>query len=128
MQDFAKLKTGDKAEKGSAMEVLHPVTLQPMGAKIFLAGFDSQRYRTAQNKMLNARMALKGGRRITAEEVDAQHINLLAAVTISWEGLEWNGEKLECTPENAKMLYSELPWLRDQASEFITDRANFLQD
>jgi hypothetical protein len=47
--------------------------------------------------------------------------------TTAWDGVGYGGEdEIECTPANVLMLYTELPWLRDQVSAFIDDRTNFL--
>jgi len=71
-----------------------------------------------------------GGRRgvsITADELDNDSLDLLAACTLGWSGFVVDGSELECNTENARRLYRQFPWLREQAQQYIDDRANFLK-
>ena len=52
-------------------------------------------------------------------------LELLAACTLGWSGIEWKGAPLEFNQSNAVMLYRELSWLRSQVELFIADRQNF---
>jgi hypothetical protein len=62
----------------------------------------------------------------TAEEQDESGLNLLVACTLAWEGVIVEGVDLPCTPDNVKMVYRRFPWLQEQVTAFIGDRANFL--
>ncbi len=125
--DLMQLQTQAPAEEGAILEILHPVTFAPLGVKLVLLGADSETYRSAQNKLVNARVQNRGARaRLTAEDIEAQALNLLVAATKGWEGVEWDGAPLAFSSDNVRMVYTALPWLRDQAQDFIMDRANFL--
>jgi len=125
--DLAKLNSEDEA----TYEVVHPSTGEPLGIKITVAGIDSKKYRDAQRKLSNKRLKQTFGRGVvnktpTVEEFEAETIDILAKCTLSWEKVVWEGNDLPCTYENAKMIYGNLIWLRDQVDAFINDRANFL--
>ena len=118
-----------KFEEGSEMPVLHPTTGEPLKdekgqvATIKLAGVDSDIYRKASNKITNRRVK-KGSRSqsMTIERVEADAMELICACTLQWSGLLVGG-KVPKTPEE---LYAGAKWLRQQAEEWIHDRANYL--
>jgi hypothetical protein len=131
--DLSKLNSVDACDNGAVCEILHPATGEPIGAKITLAGIDSQIYRKAQRALSNKRLKQLVGRGVvnrtpTVEEFEYETIEMLAKCTLAWEGIVWEGKELQCNFENAKMLYTKLIWLRDQVDAFINDRANFLQN
>jgi hypothetical protein len=132
--DLSQFDTTQTAEEGAVMTVTHPATGVPLEqddgtpVTITLAGTDSERFRRAERQALNRR--LQGPRRnqnVTAEELEANGINGLVACTLAWSGIVLDGESLACTPDNARLVYKRLPWLREQANEFTGQRANFLR-
>lgn len=137
--DFASLDTSAAAEQGAVMTILHPVTSEPLLAgdktpyTLTLAGEDSARLtafdRAARDRAL-ARAAANYGRRVKrmAEDLDKEVLDRLVAATISWApDFPLDGELLAYSPENARKLYTRLPWLREQAFAFYTDLSNFLK-
>lgn len=93
---------------------------------ITLLGADSDAFRKAQNRNLNKRLA-KRNVKMTAEELEAETIDLLAGVTVSWEGFQGiDGQPIPCNAQNAVALYTKYPFIREQADRFINERANFL--
>lgn len=135
--DLKKYDTKERAEKGAIMPVLSPETQRPLfddttgeQVQITLLGADSSRFRKGQFEL--AREQLRTTRRrtnSTADDMEAALktlIGVLAECTLDWKHIAWNGEVLECNKPNATMLYTELPWLREQVSEFVQDRANYL--
>lgn len=138
--DLSKFSTVDSAAKGAAMEVLDPVTGNALreedgsAVTITLLGADSPELRASERARLNKRLGknIKQLSRtsLSAEQLEEEALETLITATKGWKGIsmEQDGEvkELKCTPENARMLYTRLPWLREQADEFINDRANFL--
>ena len=121
-----------KADKGATLEIMHPETEEPIGGMtITLLGQDSAVYRkiqlAKQQAILN-RMA-KGKKMVDldAEKLAEDTIDDLVKLTVKWTGFEIGGEDLPCTPENCRMVYSEWPWIREQAQEFVANRANFFR-
>jgi hypothetical protein len=134
MSKFAGLAV--KADQASRMTIHHPATGLPLrdaageAAWIDLLSMDGkaaqQIQRAAQNRRLERRV-----RKLTAEDLAAEEIDLLAALTAKWRLLTLDGAPLEvdCTASNAAELYAlpELAWLREQVSGFVADRGNFLR-
>ena len=125
--DLKKLNITEKAEEGSWCELEHPVTGETLDIRIKLAGIDSKTYREAARKQINKRLK-KGLRKISIEDTEQEEIELLAACTLDWENVEYEGNVLECNPENVKFVYKEFPWIREQVDAFIADRGNYLKN
>lgn len=117
-----------KFEDGSEMVVLHPTTGEPLvddngqTATIKLAGVDSEIYRKASNRITNRRFKKNRSQQMTVERMEADTLEIICACTLQWTGLLIGGQ----VPKNAEELYSGAKWLRQQADEFMQDRANYL--
>lgn len=131
--DLADLDTVAPANDGAEMSLRHPATQTPLHDEngrevtITLAGIDSDAFRKAQRAAINKRIANGGRTKILAEEYETEQIEMLIRCTLTWHGIVLDGEKLECTATNARRLYQALPWVREQADQFIADRANFIR-
>src|SRR5688500_2477438 len=109
------------------MQVEHP-SLGPIeGMTITLAGQDSRRYIDAQRTIADKRPA-RGGKTLTAKDLESEDVTGLAAVTIAWTGFERDGQPVPCTETEARRIYVDhgFAWLRRQVSEAVHNRANFL--
>ena len=120
------------SDGGAVMEVEAPNGVVPRGddgaalMTITLLGSDSTAYRKAQNAQLNKRLA-KRNVKLTAEELEAETIDTLAACTVGWTGFVGeDGQPVPCSAKNAAMLYRKYPFIREQADRFINERQNFL--
>jgi hypothetical protein len=112
------------------VELLHPATMEKLGITIRVMGKDSDRFKEISNKQNRARMAKAQKSRkleIDPDELDDAVVNLLAACTLSWDGMILEGESLDFTKDNAVMVYSRFPWIREQVDIAINDRANFMK-
>jgi len=110
--------------------ILHPRTFEPTPIRIKLAGADSDLYKKAERRVRNRNVSLlkKSKNGLSAEIVEASAMEMLLGATLDWEGVTWGGAPLECTPENARMLYDKFGFIRDQVDEFIGDRNNFFSN
>lgn len=127
--DFASRDSAATCERGAEMEVLDPVRDEPTGVFITLAGADSAIHRRASAQI--AKRRAKGGFRMKGFDPDkylAESIEVLAACTLDWKNVKLDGAALPCSRDNAIMLYTRFPWLREQADAFISERANYLSD
>lgn len=88
---------------------------------ITLSGRDSKLYADAQRAMVEAR--LNSDAPVDADEATA---SFMARCTVSWSGIEYNGDVLEKNFETARSLYKRLPWLREQIDNFASNRGNFI--
>jgi hypothetical protein len=64
---------------------------------------------------------------IDPAQIERESIQLLAALTISWENVEDNGKPIPCDEVTAEALYTDNPWIAEQVDVFVGDRANFLR-
>ena len=129
--DFASRDVTAKADEGAELEVLDPANGEPVGVFITLAGADSSAHRQATAAIAKRRMnGVKGFRAksFDPEKFEAESIEVLAACTLDWKGVFLDGAPLACSRDNAIMMYTRFPWLREQVDQFISDRAAYLQD
>lgn len=132
--DLASLDLGAAAEKGFDLELLHPVTKAPLGTFISLVGKDSATFRNHVRKTGNERLRKqavnqrRGGdvEVPTIEKIEADAIELLAVCTTGWRGVTYRGVELPFSTVNAKVIYTDLPWIREQVDQAIGDVENFM--
>jgi len=124
--DISQLRT-DKADDGEWLELEHPKTGQPLGIRIKLLGVDSDVYQKQVRKN-NDRRFKKRRFKLTADEVEAENVELLVAVTKEWENMIEHGQPVEFNAANVRRIYTDkkYSWIREQVDEFAGDRANFL--
>lgn len=118
--------------------LLHPNTRQPLRDKkggeawIDLYSADSEvarkHNRAIQRRLLN--VSARGQRiKRTPEELEAEALDLLVALTTGWHLVAMNGDPLDVpfSQENARELYGapSMAWVREQVDEFAADRGNF---
>lgn len=121
-------------DEGAVMQLRHPGTDQPLldgeaPITITLISRDSNQFQSLQRKVTNRRLqrAGKAGKlKVSIEEIEEDSIDLLVAATKGWQGIEFKGSVLPYSPENARVLYEALPWVKEQVDAFINDRSNFL--
>jgi hypothetical protein len=94
---------------------------------ISIVGMDSEQFRTRHRAIINRRLNAGKKVKVTAEEIEAESIDTIAACITGWQHVELDGKALEFSKANAKSLLTRLPWLREQLDEAIADRANFLK-
>ena len=122
--DFADLDMASAADAGADLHLRHPATDEPLydgkvPVKWRIIGRDSKRVQDATK----AAQKLVMGGKIDDEEAG---IRALAACVIGWPtGTKWQGDDVECTPENVAMMLRARPWLMEQIGPFAMARANF---
>jgi hypothetical protein len=123
------------ADVPGTLVLIHPATNQPIRdrdgreAHILLLGTDSaagEQYR----RDVMTRAIQRRNRQMTAEEVEANSVELLVALTVGWHLVSPDGEPIDYpfSPQNARALYSDrrFAWIKDQADAFVGDRAAVL--
>lgn len=126
--DIALIKKASDAGAPMTLEYAGKPVTDESGKKvtITLAGPESDRWRDAQDKVVNKRLSkAKPDMPASAEDFRMEKAAQYAAVTISWENLELDGKPLDCNFENAQKLYYDHPWIAAQIDEFIGERKNF---
>jgi len=130
--DISSLDVVKAANDGANVELVHPVSGEGLGIRVRVIGKDSDEFRrliAAQSRRRVQRMA-KQGRGVKApdqEEIEHENVDLLAASTLGWEGMVYEGKELPFTRENAVMVYSKYPWVREQVDVAIGDRSLFIK-
>lgn len=130
---FAALEL--ETDKPSRMSIVHPVSRQPLRdaegkeGYIELYSADSDVARKHHRNIQRRRLAMRGRGKLTPEELDAENIELLAALTTGWYLLDLAGNLVDvpCNAENAREIYgnNKIAWLREQVDEYAVDRGNF---
>lgn len=125
-------------DKPQRLTLLHPNTRQPLRDKkgeeawidLYSADSDVARKhnRAIQRRLLN--VSARGQRiKRTPEELEAEGLDLLVALTTGWRLVSLSGDHMDVpfTAENARELYGapSMAWLREQVDEFAADRGNF---
>lgn len=122
--DLSTLQT----KQTSVLDLIGP-NKEPTNISITLYSADSDVYDSAVAQMRDELVKLPSKASYTSPE---QRRDIIAAMyarcTKEWEGLSWKGKELECTFENAKMIYAQpgLKWILDQVQAFMEKRSNFL--
>lgn len=127
--DLNALDFEASANAGSRLDLRHPTNNTPTGAWLQLLGADSDLYRKTMRNAQRARLKQIAKTRrpeVSPEEIEAEALALLVAATIGWGGFTVGEQPLEFSAEAARTLYTKHKWIREQAEEFVNDRANFL--
>ena len=112
-------ETGEKEKDGKPEMKQH---------RIWLAGIDSDAWRKAKRRLMDTVTEnAKNNRELSEEEADIENLKLFASVFLKWEGFTDNGKPAACNQENAMKLMKWGPFIYDQVSAFINDRANFMK-
>jgi hypothetical protein len=127
------LSTLEPTPDSVPVQLRHPTTNERLatasGAAITISivGMDSEQFRTRHRAIINKRLSAGKKAKVTAEEIETESIDTIAACITGWQNVDLDGKALEFSRANAKTLLTRLPWLREQLDEAIADRANFLK-
>lgn len=129
--DLSNLKPV-KAEEGAVLQIVHPETEEEIeGMTITLLGQDSTVYRkiqlAKQQAILNRMGKGKKNLELDAERIGNEIIDEMVKLTTGWTGFKLDGNDLEPTRDNVLMVYTDWAWIKDQAQEFVNNRANFFR-
>src|SRR5690349_531358 len=120
--DLSLLDTRKGAEQGFELTLTHPQTGADLPGRIRLLGQDSAAWQDKLRELVQrrvARLARNKKNVASMEELDADTIEQLAAVTQGWSGIAFGGADYPFSAENARKLYSDYPWIREQAYEAV---------
>lgn len=142
--DIKSLDIISAAREGVEIDIIHPVTKQPMDIKIHVQGAMSPEYKDAMGIMLaeiedfnadvDAGLGDKPTKKALAQaksKKDAfdveQTADLLAKFTTGWTGMIENGKEIQFSQKEAKRIYAEYPLIRSQVQDGCFTIANFLK-
>ena len=121
--DINSIDVSEAAEAGAWMDVYHPNGGLIDGFRLHLRGTDGATFRKQMSRLAEK---YQNKRKLSPEQAVEKACELLAALTIGWEGLEEDGKPLKYSFAAAKDLYMKHSWLREQVDVFVADRGNFL--
>lgn len=129
MADLSSFPVSQSSDAGAEVTVRHPTSGDELDIKIRVVGPDSRKAREATRAMTDNLTKEAMEHEATPddaayERMAAQHA---AALTISWEHVEWDGQPFPFSQENAVKLYTEHRWIREQVEQFAGKRANFFR-
>lgn len=142
--DIRSLDIISASRKGVEVDIIHPVTKEPLGLKINIQGAMTPEYKDALSIMLaeiedyNAEVDSGLGENLTKkaqaqaklkkDAFDAtQTASLLARFTTGWTGMVEDGNEVMFSEEEARRVYAEYPLIRTQVQEACFNVANFLK-
>ena len=115
------------------VELLHPVTRNPLGAAITIAGPEHPKRKSIladRARRIRRKLERTGKLKLDDPETEeADRIELLAGCTLGWSGLTGeDGTPLPFSTEAAADLYTRVGWIRAQMEAAFDDRDLFIQD
>lgn len=119
--------------ESAAIDLLHPVTRQKLGATVTLAGPEHKvrkDYEFKHARKLRARMQKLRRLDLGDPEEDAEEaIERLVAFTLSWSGFAEDGKEIVFSAEAARVLYArpDMGWLRTQLLEAAEQHDFFIR-
>jgi hypothetical protein len=130
--DFSNVSAA--AEDGAVLELKDPAgepILKDDGSPvtITLAGTESKKWKKARNAVGDRYLKNANPRNSspvrTMDEALSDQAFQLASVTLAWDGVIVDGQELPCTHDNAKKIYLQYDWVREQVDLFVGERRNF---
>lgn len=124
----------DPDNQQAVLPLLHPNTFAPLidekgkEVTITLHGPDSTPVKKARRKIQDKNLSQSAKKRklsLSSEQLELQSLEILVAATASWNNLSYEGDE-KCSPENVRKVYENVPWIREQVDEFISERSHFL--
>jgi hypothetical protein len=129
--DFDLPEFDTRASTGFELQLLDLRTNVPTERYITIHGVDSEVYRAASIEQQRRWINKKQNRRapsLSPEELENETIGMLAACTTGWRGFrDRKGDEIAFSREAAVALYRQFPAIRDQVSDAMGERANFLK-
>ena len=113
--------------------VVHPTTYEPLtnedGSEmvIIMHAPHSKEYKAAIHEQTNRRLKQAQSKKkmeITAEDLEAATIELLAKTTKDWK-ITYGGVKPKFSVAKAKEIYEEVFWIKDQIEEAVSNSLDF---
>lgn len=129
------LKSVGKAKHTTTVVLVHPLTGDTLRnddgspMTVLVHGPYSPRYKAISHEQQNRRMeALRksGGKMtLTAEQIEESALAILVGSIEDWD-ITLDKDPEPFSPETAKVVLTDYPWVREQIDSTISDTINFL--
>lgn len=132
--DLASFDLETEADRGGTMELLAPRSDkasgmqagQPLGITLTVLGEDSPTFRRNLREMIDEVNADLVSQPKEPDTIQKMTLARTAACSVTgWEGVVFNGKKLEFSREAAVTLFFERPWIARQVESFRVRPGNF---
>lgn len=97
---------------------------EPITITLYSAESDVMR-RFMQRQTDRMQDEARRGTILSTQEREERDTEALVKATKAWSAMPIGGKNLECTPANATLAYTRLPWLRRQVDQYIVRLKNF---
>lgn len=130
MFDLKELDLTAQASAGRMLTLRHPVTKAVLqdtdGAPVTITamGTDSATYRQRVQERID-RLRADEVKHRTSAEYDADSLDDLVMMTVTWSGVGLDGKALPCTHANIRAVYTRFRWVREQVERFVGSREDF---
>lgn len=126
----------DTSGQTATMQIRHPVTGEALATdkdepiEITLFSADSPQYEEALHEAQRAaaRVAAQSEGIPDPAGITKRSIQVLARAITGWRNIILKGETLPFNHQNAVRLLTEVRFIREQVSRFVSNRANFLAE
>lgn len=111
------------------IDIVHPATEEPIGLKITLLPSSHENVKKVQRHQQNRRLQSRKFN-VTAEQLEAQGLELLVAAISGWEwsgDANFEGEVPEFNAENVRRVLKKADWIRDQVDKELANDAAFFE-
>lgn len=128
--DLNKLDLTKASNDGVWITLKHPASDENLPMKIKVIGKDSDKFIKLSEDFRRSTLEDMKANKTMEQRIETSKEygdKLLIACTLEWQGIELDGKKLDCTPENVKMVYQRFSWIKEQIDTAIADRANFIK-
>lgn len=117
------LSNAEDQDKGRWLDLVAPVTGQPTGIRLLIAGPDSMTQARAKLKLMDELTEMSVDGRPSAEAREKVSVNNLARCVLGWE-IEEDGQPVPFNHANVVRLIKAATWVREQIDGFASnDRA-----
>jgi hypothetical protein len=119
-------------EQSVELELRHPVSKEPLGAKIHLAGQQHPlRKKIVHERQRRLRKQFQRSGKfafVDPAEEEEDTLEFVVGCTLGWSGISFDGKPLDFSPDNARRIYADpkLAWLRDQVVALLYDDESFI--
>lgn len=127
--DLTRFDVKSASTAGADLHLVNPMTGEKIGTdeapvSIRVIGRDSP---VVRDTMSGIERRKTRGENIDREE---EGLELLCAVVVGWEGIEFDGKPLEFSKENARKIFSDprTEWVGEQVGPFALSRRNFVRN
>jgi len=128
--DLNSLDLTKNSNEGAWITLKHPASNEDLPMKIKVIGKDSDKFiKLSEDFRRSTLEDMKSNKTVEQRIQTSKEYGdtLLVACTLEWQGIELDGKKLDCTPENIKLVYQRFGWIKEQVDSAIADRANFIK-